>query len=252
MAASLAGSRRWTPEEAARFEIELCRGLANDKKAQRVYFTKLRVVHAARRGRGAGSDQGSAPQDNVGAAEAAGADDSSPTRRQSGAAAETRKRRRKTPAQQAKNKEKLQTRWLQRRCEAAANKEGGSPPRVLARVLACCGRFRELLYPEGTERMRRLREQAQSGGAGQQDAVNAGLDAMRDALAKVDGATHDDMQVEPAVHPAPLYRVGNMQVESTWPALRKKGADAKAGQWVVLGNRERGGRAAADARPAAG
>ena len=96
---SLAGSRRWTPEETARFEIELCRGLANDKKAQRVYFAKLRVVQAARRGIGAGSYTAyTAPQDNVGAAEVAGADDSSPTRRQSGAAAETRKRRRKTPA----------------------------------------------------------------------------------------------------------------------------------------------------------
>ena len=248
---SLAGSRRWTPEEAARFEIELCRGLANDKKAQRVYFAKLRVVQAARRAIGAGSYTAyTAPQDNVGAAEVAGADDSSPTRRQSGAAAETRKRRRKTPAQQAKNKEKLQTRWLQRRCEAAANKEGGSPPRVLARVLACCGRFLSLLYPEGAALTKRLREQAQSGGVGQHDAVNAGRDAMRDALAKVARAAHEDMQVEPAVNPAP--RVGNMQVESTWPALRKTGAGAKAGQGPAPGNRGRGGRAAADARPAAG
>ena len=248
---SLAGSRRWTPEEAARFEIELCRGLANDKKAQRVYFAKLRVVQAARRAIGAGSYTAyTAPQDNVGAAEVAGADDSSPTRRQSGAAAETRKRRRKTPAQQAKNKEKLQTRWLQRRCEAAANKEGGSPPRVLARVLACCGRFLSLLYPEGAALTKRLREQAQSGGVGQHDAVNAGRDAMRDALAKVSRATHEDMQVEPAVHPAP--RLGNVQVESTWPALRKTGAGAKAGQGPAPGNRGRGGRAAADARPAAG
>ena len=66
---SLAGSRRWTPEETARFEIELCRGLANDKKAQRVYFAKLRVVQAARRGIGAGSyTTYTAPQDNIGAA----------------------------------------------------------------------------------------------------------------------------------------------------------------------------------------
>ena len=48
---SLAGSRRWTPEEAARFEIELCRGLANDKKAQRVYFAKQFVSKPINSGR---------------------------------------------------------------------------------------------------------------------------------------------------------------------------------------------------------
>ena len=201
---SLAGSRRWTPEEAARFEIELCRGLANDKKAQRVYFAKLRVVQAARCGRGAGPDQGSAPQDNVGAAEAAGADDSGPTRRQSGAAAETRKRRRKTPAQQAKNKEKLQARWLRRRCEAAANKEGGSPPRVLARVLACCGRFIELLLPEGAERMRRLRESAAQERTVKQDAVDGGLRAMQLAMKHVSDQA-GSMDVEPT-SPPPGWR----------------------------------------------
>ena len=198
---SLAGSRRWTPEEAARFEIELCRGLANDKKAQRVYFAKLRVVHAARRAIGAGSYTAyTAPQDNVGAAEVAGADDSSPTRRQSGAAAETRKRRRKTPAQKAKSKEKLQSRWLQRRCEAAANKEGGSPPRVLARVLACCGRFIELLLPEGVERMQRLRESAEQERTVKQDAVDEGLRAMQLAMKHVSDQA-GSMDVEPTSPP---------------------------------------------------
>ena len=69
-----------------------------------------------------------------------------------GAAAENRKRRKKSEAQRQKGAQKLQHRWLQRRCEAAAAKPGGSPPKILARVLACCGRFFELLLPEGAER----------------------------------------------------------------------------------------------------
>ena len=32
--------------------------------------------------------------------------------------------------------EKLQHKWLQRRCEAAATKTGGLPPKILGRVLA--------------------------------------------------------------------------------------------------------------------
>ena len=56
-----------------------------------------------------------------------------------------------------------QHKWLQRRCEAAATKTGGLPPKILGRVLACCGRFLELLDPEGAEMMERLRQaEAQS------------------------------------------------------------------------------------------
>ena len=64
------------------------------------------------------------------------------------AATEPRARRRKSKAQQLKSVEKLQHKWLKRRCEAAATKAGGSPPKVLARVLACCGRFFELHHPD--------------------------------------------------------------------------------------------------------
>ena len=38
----------WTPEEVARYEVALCSGLSRDKKAQRVYLAKLRVVESAR------------------------------------------------------------------------------------------------------------------------------------------------------------------------------------------------------------
>lgn len=47
-------------------------------------------------------------------------------------------------------------------CIAAAAKPGGSPPKILARVLTCCGRFFELLLPEGAERMQRLRDEQQA------------------------------------------------------------------------------------------
>ena len=71
--------------------------------------------------------------------------------------------------------------WLKRRCEAAAAKAGGSPPRVLARVLACCRRFFELLHPDGAARMERLRQaEALSSPPTQADAeADAGLGAMR-------------------------------------------------------------------------
>ena len=64
-----------------------------------------------------------------------------------GSTAGHRVRRRKSEAQRQKSYMKLQHKQLQRRCEAAAQKAGGSSPRVLARVLACCGRFLELLHP---------------------------------------------------------------------------------------------------------
>ena len=82
----------------------------------------------------------------------------------------------------------MQHKWLKRRCEAAAAKAGGSSPRVLARVLACCGRFLELLHPEGAERMERLRQAeaaAESAPKSKADAMDsdAGIGAMRAAIA---------------------------------------------------------------------
>ena len=55
--------------------------------------------------------------------------------------------------QHRKSVEKLQHKKLQSRCEAAAAKVGGRPPNVLARVIACGGRFWQLLHPEGAEMM---------------------------------------------------------------------------------------------------
>ena len=72
-------------------------------------------------------------------------------------------------------------------CIAAAAKPGGSPPKILARVLACCGRFFELLLPEGAERMQRLRDEQQAQSPAMEvDAGEAGLNAMRRALAEVE------------------------------------------------------------------
>ena len=38
----------WTPEEAARYQVELLRGLAADPKAQRLYLRKVQIVEAVR------------------------------------------------------------------------------------------------------------------------------------------------------------------------------------------------------------
>ena len=43
MSSRLVGRRDWTPEQAARYEVALCKGLSKDKKAQRVYLQKVRV-----------------------------------------------------------------------------------------------------------------------------------------------------------------------------------------------------------------
>ena len=59
---------------------------------------------------------------------------------------------------------------------------GGSPPNVLARVIACCGRFWQLLHPEGAEMMERLRE-AEAAKSKAAAADSAGLNAMRAAMA---------------------------------------------------------------------
>jgi hypothetical protein len=38
----------WTPEEAARSQVELLRGLAADPKTQRLYLRKVQIVEAMR------------------------------------------------------------------------------------------------------------------------------------------------------------------------------------------------------------
>ena len=54
-------------------------------------------------------------------------------------------------------------------------------------MLACCGRFFELLLPEGAERMQRLRDEQQAQyPAMEVDAGEAGLNAMRRTLAEVE------------------------------------------------------------------
>ena len=51
-------------------------------------------------------------------------------------------------------------------------------------MLACCGRFLELLHPEGAERMSRLRQAE----AANKQRDHSGLDAMRTALAATSAA----------------------------------------------------------------
>ena len=187
-ARSLVGPARrsWTPEEVARYEVALYHGLASEKKAQRVYMQKVRIVETVRASKQhqvlsqfAGSTEIQA-ETSIGA----GGRSSGLSGRPLDAAMEPCARRRKSAAQQVKSVKRLQHKWLQRRCEAAATKAGGSSPTVLARVLACCGRFMELLHPEGAERMRRLR---QAEAAGKQRETG-GLDAMRTALAATSAA----------------------------------------------------------------
>ena len=179
----------WTPEEAARFEIALCSGLARDKKAQRVYLAKLRVVESARAKRTAAVPySGGITPDPSHAGTAAGGRSSRSPGTLDASAAEPSARRQKSEAQRRKSGEKLQHKWLQRRCEAAATKPGGVPPKILGRVLACCGRFLYLLHPDGVEMMTRLR-QAEAQTAVPMDAVDTGLDAMRWALKATQAAS---------------------------------------------------------------
>ena len=136
-------------------------------------------------------------------------------------------RSRKPRAKRQKGAQKLQHRWLERRCEAAAAKPGGSPPKILARVLACCGRFFELLLPEGAERMQRLRDEQQAQSLAMEvDAGEAGLNAMRRALAAV-----EDKEVPPR-------------------AARPEAMDIGAPKGAVVQSKDRGGQAAV-AKPSA-
>ena len=178
--------RGWTPEEVAQYELALYSGLASNKKAQRVFLQKVRIVETVRAKQHqvvpqlAGSTNTQATTST-----GAGGRSSGLSGRPLAAATEPRARRRKSEAQQRKSVNRLQHKWLEKRCCAAAGKVGGSPPRVLARVLACCGRFWELLHPEGAERMARLR---QAEAASKQREGDGGLDAMRTALAATSAA----------------------------------------------------------------
>ena len=142
------------------------------------------------------------------------------------AATEPRARRRKSKAQQLKSVKKLQHKWLQRRCEAAATKAGGSPPKVLARVLACCGRFFELLHPDGAARMERLRQaEAEALKAKPEaDASDAGLGAMRAAIAATEEAAL--MQLIAKDEAADGMRLPNPSGQSS-PVLVAKGGSKK-------------------------
>ena len=215
-ARSLVGPARgsWTPEEVARYELAMYRGLASDKKAQRVFLQKVRIVESVR----ASKQQKMVPQ-VAGSTEArpatsigAGGRFSGLSGRPLAAATEPRARRRKSEAQQVKSVKKLQHKWLRRRCEAAAAKAGGSSPKVLARVLACCGRFMELLHPEGAERMSRLRQ------AEAARKYDGGLNAMRAALAATEELS-SPMAIAPASPsravraPSPLIEPGKPLIE---------------------------------------
>jgi len=184
----------WTPEEAARYELAVLHGLAADKKAQRVYLQKVRIVEAVRaRARQQQVQLRGANTKSLDKAAAGAGGRPEGAGRPTDVAAH-RARRRKSEAQRLKSFKKLQHKHLQRRCEAAATKAGGSSPRVLARVLACCGRFLELLHSEGAERMARLR-QAEAGAEATLD--GGGLEAMRGALAAV-AATPSPMEAAPS------------------------------------------------------
>ena len=172
----------------------LC-GLAADRKAQRLYLRKVQIVEMMRTKNHGGKQEGTLLEANTKnldkAAAVAGGRSSSSSGQPTGAAAKSRGRRRKSEAQHRKSVEKLQHKKLQSRCEAAAAKVGGSPPNVLARVIACCGRFWQLLHPEGAEMMERLRaaEAAKSKAAAKD---SAGLNAMRAAERAAMAATMSD------------------------------------------------------------
>ena len=200
---------------------------------QRVYLAKVRIVETVRAKAPAQLCGGCKDNNLCKGAGRAGARPLGRNGPPTGAAAENRKRRKKSEAQRQKGAQirscstLLQHRWLQRRCEAAAAKPGGSPPKILARVLACCGRFFELLLPEGAERMQRLRDEQQAESKAMQvDAAEVGLDAMRRALAAV-----EDKEVPPR-------------------AARPEAKDIGAPKGAVVQSKDRGGQAAV-AKPSA-
>ena len=169
----------------------MLRGLAADKRAQRLYLRKVQaveVVRAKARQQQVVTLPGANNKNLDDAALGAGGRSSVSAAQPLGTAAKPRARRRKSEAQHLKSVKKLQHKKLQSRCEAAATKAGGSSPKILARVLACCGRFRELQYPEGAERMWRLR-QVEAEAKAAAAAADSGLNAMRMAAAAATAPT---------------------------------------------------------------
>ena len=108
---SLQRAAAWKPEEAARYELAILHGLAADKKAQRVYLQKLRIVEAVRAKarqqqvqlHGSGSTRAQA-QPSTGAGGRSSGSPGQPF----AADTEPRVRRRKSEAQQLKSIERLQ------------------------------------------------------------------------------------------------------------------------------------------------
>ena len=109
-----------------------------------------------------------------------------------------------------------------------------SPPKILARVLACCGRFFELLLPEGAERMQRLRDEQQAQSPAMEvDAGEAGLNAMRRALAEV-----EKKEVPPRAAPTDIGAPKGVAVKSSNTTT------------TTTAGRDRGGQAAVAKPPA--
>ena len=224
----------WTPQQKAQYDVAFFRRLARDRQAQRVYLAKVRIVETVRAKAPAQLCGGCKDNNLCKGAGRAGARPLGHNGPPTGAAAENRKRRKKSEAQRQKGAQKLQHRWLQRRCEAAATKPGGSPPKILARVLACCGRFFELLLPEGAERMQRLRDEQQAQSPAMEvDAGEAGLNAMRRALAEV-----EKKEVPPRAAPTDIGAPKGVAVKSSNTTT------------TTTAGRDRGGQAAVAKPPA--
>ena len=139
--ALVALGRGWTPEEAARYELLVLRGLAADKRAQRLYLRKVQaveVVRAKARQQQVVTLPGANNKNLDDAASGAGGRSSVSAAQPLGTAAKPRARRRKSEAQHLKSVKKLQHKKLQSRCESALRGgEGGRQPSKGSGPRAC-------------------------------------------------------------------------------------------------------------------
>ena len=55
----------WTPEEAARYQVALLRGLAADRQAQRLYLRKVQIIEMMRTKTTAGKQEGTLLEANT-------------------------------------------------------------------------------------------------------------------------------------------------------------------------------------------
>ena len=98
--ALVARAAGWTPEEAARYQVALLRGLAADRKAQRLFLRKVQIVEMMRTKNHGGKQEGTLLEANTKnldkAAAVAGGRSSSSSGQPTGAAAKSRGRRRKS------------------------------------------------------------------------------------------------------------------------------------------------------------